>query len=191
MPPAFPPHPHAHHPTSLGYSGQSQPSTWGSQGASGRMRWGRSMSHGLGGAGLEHPCQLFFWPFRQYNGTNEVFLSITEDAWHPKGLLLKLTGVRGRQRSSLLRAGGAFWKKALQVARTCVTNRTRRGEANQGSWTASQPCNTICYHRAVTLPDPPPQPRKRGGARPQCSGLSHVHGVPSTNKEGLTERNQA
>ena len=50
--------------------------------------------------------------------------------------------------------------------------------------------NTSCHHGAVTLPDPPPQPRKRGGARPQCSGLSHVHGVPSTNKEGLTERNQ-
>ena len=37
-----------------------------------------------GGAGLEHPCRLFFWPFHQYDGTNEVFLSITEDSWHPE-----------------------------------------------------------------------------------------------------------
>ena len=98
--------------------------------------------------------------------------------------------MRGRQRSCLLRAGGAFCEKELQVARACVTDRTGRGKANQGSGAASQPCNTSCYRGAATLPDPPPQPRKRGGARPQCSGLSRIHGVPSMNREGLTERNQ-
>ena len=101
MPPAFPPHPHAHYPTSLGYSGQSQPSTRGSQGAPGRMRWGRSMSRGLGRgwAGASLPAVLLAFPsirrdkrgvsvhHRRFMATRMTPPRADNGAWETKKLL--------------------------------------------------------------------------------------------------------
>lgn len=92
-------------------------------------------------------------------------------------------GLRGR-RSAFKEApcSGAVKRLGRKLCRWPERVRlTTRGTANPAR-AQGQPRKP----RDITLP--PRQPRWR--ARPQSSALSHIHGVPRMNKEGLTKRNQ-